>query len=431
LLEQSARRLDFVSRPTQLTACLKKRPFDILIINTAGYDTARHEYFEIIRQVIIKSPATRIIVLAHTGRVLKEMADLESSVVHTLAPGVGDKRLVAVFRAAARTSPEYAPNLLLEKGETRHRMGTMIGRSPSMRKVFKQIRQAAQSDIPVLLLGETGTGKDLAAQNIHRLSKRREDPFLPLNLGSLPSELIASELFGHEKGAFSGATARHQGVFERATGGTVFLDEIDAVSEKVRVSLLRVIEQKKFSRLGGGTSLRSKARIITASNADLEGLVKRGDFRKDLFYRLDVFRISLPPLRDRRDDIPAMINQMVADFNRAQNKKILRIAPDLIDALTSYDWPGNVRELKNVIQRAVLVCDGEDLLPGHLPHRFLEGYDDNETVTFKVGTTLEEVEREMVIQALKVAGNNRTRAAELLGISRRVIYNKLEKYDLK
>jgi transcriptional regulator with PAS, ATPase and Fis domain len=282
-----------------------------------------------------------------------------------------------------------------------------------------------------LLIGETGTGKDLAAQAIHQQSARSEGPYIPVNLGAIPAGLVASELFGHERGAFTGAAEQRKGIFERAHDGTVFLDEIGTIDEKVQVSLLRLIEQKKFHRLGGRRGISSNVRLIAASNQDLVDAVQQGIFREDLYYRLDVFRIMMPPLQERQEDISLLIDEFLKRYNRKFQKNILGISPESVSLLESYDWPGNVRELKNVIQRGVLVCSGEVLLPEHLPPRFRADRVVRPKVTFTVGTPLEEVEREMVIRALAVAKNNRTRAADLLGISRRALYNKLHKHRIR
>ena len=310
------------------------------------------------------------------------------------------------------------------------RFEQFVGRSKSMQNIYKQIRQAAATDIPVLLLGETGTGKDLAAQAIHRLSKRKHHPYLPINLGALPSELVASELFGHEKGAFTGAVKQQIGIFEKGSDGTVFLDEIDSIEEKVQISLLRLIEQNKFSRLGGLTSIKSNARLITASNTDLKQVVQNGTFREDLYFRLDVFTIKIPPLNQRYSDIPLLVAEFIRRFNQSFNKHILKISPECTRLFEEYSWPGNVRELKNVIQRAILVCENAEIQTKDLPARFHKYTSSKPTITFKLGTTLEDMERKMIEHALSYCNNNRTEAAKLLGISRRAIYNKLNKYHL-
>lgn len=307
----------------------------------------------------------------------------------------------------------------------------LVGKSKPMQEVYRQIRQAAATDIPILLIGETGTGKDLAAQAIHEQSERQNGPYIAINLGALPSELVGSELFGHEKGAFTGAIGRRKGKFEEARNGTIFLDEIATIDAKVQVSLLRLIEQKRFHRLGGQTTIRTNARVIAASNQNLSELVEQGRFRKDLYYRLDVFRIVMPPLHERNGDIVPLIEAFLNRFNRSFKKHIMGVAPECIDLLESYDWPGNVRELKNVVQRAVLVCEGEVLLLDHLPSRFRKGKPIPSKVSFEIGTPLEAVEREMIVRALAAAQNNRRHAADLLGISRRALYNKLRKHNIQ
>jgi len=306
----------------------------------------------------------------------------------------------------------------------------LIGQSPVMRSLYDQIHNAAESDIPVLILGETGTGKDLVAQAIHNLSTRNGENYIPVNLGAIPRDLIGNELFGHEKGAFTGAQKKHSGVFEQAAGGTVLLDEIDTVDEKVQISLLRLLEQKRFKRLGGKRFINSNARVIAATNNDLVELVKSGNFRQDLFFRLDVFRITVPALRERREDIPLLSRHFMGLFNRMMKRRVRKIDNACLQALQNYDWPGNVRELKNVIQRATLVCDGDTLQDEHLPPRFKKHRKPADTITIKIGTPLADVEKTMVEQALRLSGNNRTEAARLLGISRRAIYNKLKKYGL-
>ena len=251
-----------------------------------------------------------------------------------------------------------------------------------------------------------------------------------VNCAAIPEELIESELFGYEKGAFTGAHSRRIGRFEEASDGTIFLDEIDCIDERAKVSLLRLIEQRTYDRLGGEQKISTNAWIIVVSNNNLEKLMLSGEFREDLFYRLDVFRIGMPPLSQRSGDIPLLAGEFLGRFSREFNKVGLSLSPEYVKKLESYPWPGNVRELKNVIQRSVLVCEGSKVLPKHLPVKFLRAQSGNGVVKFEVGTPLDEVEREMVLHALAAAGDNRSEAARLLGISRRSIYNRLKKYNL-
>ncbi|MFW6044835.1 MAG: sigma-54 interaction domain-containing protein [Planctomycetota bacterium] len=308
----------------------------------------------------------------------------------------------------------------------------IVGRSQPMREVYRQIRQAAGTDIPVLLIGETGTGKELVARSIHRRSQRSDGPFSAVNLGALPQDLVASELFGHVRGAFTGATEEREGQFERAHDGTIFLDEIASIPEKVQVSLLRLLERKQFQRLGGQETIRTNARLVAASNADLKDAVEEGEFREDLYYRLDVFRITLPPLRERPDDIPLLIEEFLKRYNNQFDKNVRGISPECVALLEERDWPGNVRELKNAIQRAVLVCEDDVLTRDNLPPRFRkEDENNNPSVSFKVGTPMEEIEREMIIRTLEYTRNNRSKAARLLDISRKTLYNKMDKYRIE
>ncbi len=308
--------------------------------------------------------------------------------------------------------------------------GLLLGHSTPMKQVFTQIKKARTVDVPVLLLGETGTGKDLAAQTIHTYSERNQGPYVPVNLSALPTSIIASELFGHERGSFTGAVNQRKGKFEQAKNGSLFLDEIESIDQKTQVSLLRVLEDRKFYRLGGKRQISTNARLIAASNENLKQLVDQGTFREDLYYRLEIFPINLPPLRDRKEDISVLISAFLNKANQRLKKHVTTIHDECLRALEEYEWPGNVRELKNVLQRAVLFCEGEELTLEHFPAQFRTGEFSSPSITINIGTPLHEVERRMILCALEHAGDNRTQAAKLLGITRRAIYNKLKKHNL-
>jgi len=404
--------------------------FDVLVITAAAVEAGEIDGIELLEVISAKSPSTQIIFLVEPQKIRMAMSALKAGTYQYAKLPVSEEELRLLVRTALDKRPHYGPSSLLKEPRRPARFETMIGRSKPMQAVYRQIRQAAATDIPVLLTGETGTGKDLAAQAIHGQSARAGGPYVPAHLGALPPELIASELFGHEKGAFTGALDRRIGRFEQANGGTIFLDEISTIDEKVQVSLLRLIEQKRFTRIGGRQAIAADARLVAASNADLNEAVARGGFREDLFFRLDVFHIVMPPLRDRYVDIPLLVGAFLKRYSEEFQKRVLGISPECVALLEAYDWPGNVRELKNVVQRAVLVCAGEVLLPEHLPPRFRPERQERPRVTFRVGTPLAEIEREMVVRALTFAGNNRKRAAELLGISRRALYSKLHKHDI-
>ncbi len=404
--------------------------FDLLTVTEPAFNAGELDGQEILDVVVAKSPATQILFLVNSAQMRAVLKALRDGGHQYLKLPLSDEELRLLVETALEKRPPYAPNLLLKRKRP-VRFGEMVGRSTAMQQVYRQIRQAAATDIPVLVTGETGTGKELAAQAVHQKSSRAGEPFMPMHLGALPSELVASELFGHVKGSFTGAIEDRVGAFEQAGRGTVLLDEISTINEKVQISLLRLLEQKNFRRIGGSKVIEGDIRLIAASNEDLRKAVSRGVFREDLYFRLDVFHIVMPPLRDRHGDIPLLIGDFLADFNEEFNHCVAGISPDCLAILESYDWPGNVRELRNVIQRAVLVCHGETLMPEHLPPRLQRHVGGPRTLALRVGMTLAEAERELIARTLTATNNNRTEAASILGISRRCLYDKLARYGLK
>jgi|SRR5688500_4065980 DNA-binding NtrC family response regulator len=312
----------------------------------------------------------------------------------------------------------------------------IIAISLPMRAIIRRIMEAAAVDIPVLITGETGTGKDLVAAAIHKRSKRANEPYVAVNTGAMARDLISSEIFGHEKGSFTGAQESRAGIFEQADGGTVFLDEIATMDEKTQVSLLRVLEEKSFRRVGGMKNIGVDVRVITATNENLEKSVSEKRFREDLFYRLNVFHITVPPLRERPPGaITVLTDHFLSQFGAIYGKEIERVSPETYRILRRYQWPGNVRELKNVVQTALLMADGKELKPEFIPERIREAVAVNEgrhepTCSFRLGTSLDSVEKELVRLTLLHAGGNKKLAASMLGISRRALYNKMKRHEL-
>ncbi|MBN1838049.1 MAG: sigma-54-dependent Fis family transcriptional regulator [Spirochaetales bacterium] len=315
-------------------------------------------------------------------------------------------------------------------GRDRNGSTGIIGESPAMRRVYRQIRQVSRYEVLVLLSGESGTGKDLVAQAIHRMSARRDGPFYPVNMGAIPKELIASTLFGHEKGAFTGANQQKKGMFETAAGGTLFLDEIGTMDEMTQIGLLRVLETRRFQRVGGTEFLSTDVRLIAATNVDLRRLVKDGGFREDLWHRLNVVRVEMPPLRKRGKDILLLAREFVERYSREFEKPVRGIDEEARRLLQSYVWPGNVRELENVIMRAVLTSPGELITKDLLKSEVQTAPPAQEQVVLEVGMTLDEAERELITKTLDLVSGNKGEAARLLGISRKGIYNKIKKYGL-
>lgn len=404
--------------------------YDITVITNSIINKYKDLILDLLKNISQKNPKTQIILIVEKENIVVAIQALKVGAYQYLKSPVSDEELKYMLETALHQQPNIVDESIIEKKKI-NKFGEIIGGSTPMLHIYDQISQAAKTDIPVLILGETGTGKDLVAYTIHKMSQRSDESYHAVNLGALPSELVGSELFGHEKGSFTGALQQHRGVFEQADKGTVFLDEIDTMDEKVQVSLLRLLEQKKFKRLGGTRYINSKARLIAASNENIDKLVQSNIFRSDLYYRLDVFRITLPALRDRINDILLLVDEMVLKYSTTYKKmNITSINQEAIDALMNFDWPGNVRELKNAVQRAVLVCNDEELQLKHLPPRFHKLKSEAPSISFKIGTTLNEVEREMVLNALAATDNNRKEAAKLLGISRRAIYNKLNKHKI-
>jgi DNA-binding NtrC family response regulator len=303
----------------------------------------------------------------------------------------------------------------------------LIGESHQMKEIYSLINTVAQTDTTVLILGESGTGKELVAKAIHLNSKRKYFPLVTVNCGALPESLLESELFGHEKGAFTGAHYRRKGKFEMANGGTIFLDEIGTVSNKVQVELLRVIETKQFTRVGGSETISSDFRVIAATNENLEELVKEGRFREDLYYRLNVFTIHIPPLRERIQDIPLLANYFLKKFTTSMNKKITGISDEAMRFMLKYRWPGNVRELENAIERAVVVCRNEKIQLDDLPFRISSYSLYNEAED----KSLSEAEKRHIALVLQENNWNISKSAEDLKIDRVTLYNKIKKYGLR
>jgi two-component system, NtrC family, response regulator HydG len=298
----------------------------------------------------------------------------------------------------------------------------MVGQSAAMRKIFEAIETVAPTDATVLITGESGTGKELIARAIHAASPRRFHPLVAIHCGALTETLLESELFGHEKGAFTGAQCRKKGKFEIADGGTVFLDEIGDISLKTQTDLLRVLQEREVTRVGGNQLVKVDFRCVAATNKRLEALVDDGRFRPDLYYRLNVFRIELPPLRDRREDIPLLADHFVKKFSLAMNKKVERIAPEAIRLLQQHEWVGNVRELENAVERAMVVA--------HEPILRAEDFllNGKRAASGEGPRTLEEAERAHILQVIEECGGNQTRAAEALGVDRVTLHNKLKRY---
>lgn len=309
----------------------------------------------------------------------------------------------------------------------KYRIGDLISRSNKMQAIFEILPLIAKSPSTVLILGETGTGKEIIARNIHNISDRRENPFVAINCSALPETLLEAELFGFTKGAFTGAIKDRKGKFELAHGGTIFLDEIGDMPLSLQGKLLRVLQERSFERLGSNKTITVDVRVISATNKDLKKMVSRGEFREDLYYRLNVVKIELPPLRERKEDIPLLVDHFISHFNNILKKDIKEISPEALSLLMAYDWPGNIRELENVIERACILCLEDKIDVIHLPEEIIS----KKIVPHKdIKTTKKLIEKEVILSALKQNNFDPLKTASSLGIHKTTLYRKLKKLNI-
>jgi len=387
------------------------------------------EGIELMRE-LEKPDATEVIVVTGHATVDSAVAALRAGASDYLVKPADLERVQAVLRHAKKAAA-LQHEIVELRDELRRlgRFGRILGSSPRMQSLYDQLSRVAPTSATVLLIGESGTGKELAAQTLHELSRRRDAPFLPLNCGAVAPQLIESELFGHERGSFTGADRQHKGFFERANGGSIFLDEITEMPQELQVKLLRVLETGSFTRVGGTQQIASDVRVIAATNREPEKAVADGKLREDLYHRLNVFPIRLPPLRERGSDIEQLAQYFLDELNRIEgtHKSFSR---ETLARLYQHNWPGNVRELKNYVQRAYIMADDQiecDLGAADAAPK----PDDGTTITIRVGTPLEEVERRVTMATLAYCGHVKRKAAEILGVSLKTLYNRLEAYNGK
>ena len=387
---------------------------------------------ELLRSLQEESPFAMTILLTGHGSIETAVQAIKAGAYDYLTKPVDLERLTFLLEKAldrARLGREVA--LLRRQVGTADRPA-LLGRSAAVKAVLQQIEQAAPSTAPVLILGESGTGKELVARTLHALSPRARAPFVGVNCAAISESLLESEVFGHEKGSFTGAVERRIGCFEMADGGTLLLDEVAEMHPAVQAKFLRVLEERTFRRVGGKTEIQVDVRVVAATNQDPEAAVRGGKLRADLFYRLNVFPIVLPPLRERPEDIPLLVEAFLLDSAAAEGHAVKAITPEALDLLQRYAWPGNVRELRNIIERATLLADGETIEGSHLPDTLRGSQtapDHVPTLTIPLGITVEEAEKALILKSLELAGNNKTRAAGILGISVKTLHNKLVRYQ--
>jgi DNA-binding NtrC family response regulator len=389
---------------------------------------------ELLQQLAGELGEVPVIVITGRGSEERAVAAIEAGAFWYIEKPLKAPVLRALLdRALGKVRDRRQAESLTRQLRAAGRLGALVGASKAMQEVMVLVETAAPSTAPVLITGETGSGKEMVARSIHQLSPRAAGAFVAINCSAIPESLMESEIFGHEKGAFTGAAERRIGCFELADSGTLLLDEIGEMPAPTQAKLLRVLEERKVRRLGSKTETPVDVRVLAATNKDPEQAVAQGQLRQDLYFRLNVFHIHLPPLRDHKEDLPLLVEHLLAELGEKHSRKARGVNTEVMELFKSYAWPGNIRELRNVLERAAIACDREVIGRQHLPADFgralaapsarLSG------VRFPVGATVDEMERELILQTLAATNNNKTRAAELLGISLKTLHNKLKEYE--
>ena len=386
---------------------------------------------EVVRQVTTKYPGIPIIVLTGHGSIDDATEAIKAGAFDFLTKPLDLDHLNIVVKNALRGKELAQQNKeLKEKLLNKNNSLEMIGKSSELNRVRTMIEKAAPTKANVLITGESGVGKELVANAIHKQSSRASAPFVIVHCAALSESLLESELFGFEKGAFTGAEAQHKGRFELANGGTIFLDEIGEINQATQVKLLRVLQEKTFERVGGEKTISVDVRIVAATNRNLEDEVKAGRFREDLYYRLNVVRIEMPSLKERKDDIPLLMHSFLREFNIENEKNIKGFDNRSKSALIKYNWPGNIRELKNCIESAVVMCTGDEIKMEDLPSS-IRAQSEEKTISIPIGISMEEAEKIIIQENLAANNNNKSKTADILGIGRKTLHRKIEEWENK
>lgn len=425
VLKREGYRIDMAVDGESALKKVEKNYYDVIITDVRMPGINGLALLEKIKDL---SPSTAVIVITAYGSIENAVEAMKVGAYDYLTKPIVPEQIKIVIQKVCKYRNLIEENRYL-RSEINRFYGSyeLIGKSPAMRNIYRLINKAAPAKSTVLIYGETGTGKELVARAIHYTSPRKDKPFIKLNCAALPEDLLESELFGYEKGAFTGATEKKEGRFELAHKGTLLLDEISETSHNFQTKLLRVLQEEEFERVGGTKTIKVDVRIIATTNRDLKKAVEKGKLREDLYYRLNVIPIYLPPLRERKEDIPLLANYFLKKYNHQNGRKIKGFSTDCMELMTKYHWPGNVRELENAIQRALIMSEGEFITPADLSLIISSNSTDN----IRIGEmSLEELEKKVIINTLKKVKGNRTKAAEILGISVKTIRNKIKKYHI-
>jgi DNA-binding NtrC family response regulator len=420
--------VEIASGGNEALKIFKEISADVIITDVKMPDMNGLSLFQEIKRI---NPDTSVILMTAYGSIESAVQVMAEGASYYLTKPVDPNHLKILIKKALENKNLIEENRQLkEEIITRYGFGRIVGRSPKMQEVYSALQKVSESDVTVLLLGETGTGKELAAHAIHYNSPRRDYPFVKISCASLPETLLESALFGHEKGAYTGADTRQIGMFEKADKGTIFLDEIGDINQNVQVKLLRFLQEKEFERVGGTQSIKVDARVIAATNADLEKAVSEMRIRKDLYYRLNVVQIYIPPLRERKDDILLLAEHFLEKHKSKANGKIKRLSQEVLSIFEKYDWQGNVRELENTIERAIVMGKGDVIQPSDLPASLSSMCVPIVSADSLNNKSLDEIEKELMLKALEKSGGNQVDAAKILGISRRKLQYRMGKHGI-
>jgi len=389
---------------------------------------------ELLERLASQPHAIAVVVLTAQGSIDAAVDAMKTGAYDFIQKPVDPARLRTILHNAARQrGTEVELEVTRRKLRDTGLLGSLVGSSKKMQEIFRLVEMVAPSTASVLITGESGTGKELVARTIHNLSPRKTKPFVAINCSAIPETLIESEIFGHEKGAFTGALERRAGCFELAEEGTLLLDEIGEMPVGTQAKLLRVLEDRRLRRLGSKVETEVDVRVLAATNKIPEEAVAKGELRNDLYYRLNVFNINMPPLREHKEDLSQLVEALLAEVNQKHQRTVASVADNVVNLFHHYAWPGNVRELRNALERAVIVCEGPTIEMKHLPPGFgsvtpRPAVQEANAVRLGVGTTVEEAERLLILKTLEATNHNKTRAAEILGISLKTLHNKLKEY---